>query len=62
VTLKGVIISSYSSSGGHGAVPGETVCLNFSEVQYEYSPQKKTGSLDGSVQGGWKLKEREVVA
>ena len=50
-TLSQVLVSSYQISGsGHGGiVPQEQVSLNFQKIQYDYLPQKGTGSLGGKV-------------
>lgn len=61
VTLKDVLISSYSTSGNEGAVPLEAVGLNFTEAKYEYSSQSKSGSLEGSIIGGYNVKENRKI-
>jgi len=61
VTLKDVIISNYSTSGSEGAVPLEAIALNFTEARYEYSPQSRSGSLEGSIIGGYNVKENRRI-
>jgi type VI secretion system secreted protein Hcp len=61
VTLRDVIISNYSTSGNEGAVPLESIALNFTEARYEYSPQSPTGGLQGSIIGGYNVKENQRI-
>ncbi len=61
VTFKDVIISNYSTSGSEGAVPLESMSLNFTEAVYEYSPQSKSGGLEGAVTGGYNVKENRKI-
>lgn len=50
VTLEDVLVSSYQMSGGSGdVVPTDSVTLNFSKLEYAYSPQKQDGTLDGAL-------------
>ena len=59
ITLKDVLISSYQSGGhaGGGSVPSDQFSLNFTEIKYEYKPQKKDGSLDSAQAAGWNVKK-----
>jgi type VI secretion system secreted protein Hcp len=61
VTLTDVLISSYSTSGNEGAIPLESIALNFSEAKIEYSPQSKSGSLEGAITGGYNVKENKKI-
>ena len=48
VKMEQVIISSYSISGGGGALPAENMTFNYGKVTYTYDPQKKdTGDAGG---------------
>ncbi|WP_034996116.1 Hcp family type VI secretion system effector [Beijerinckia mobilis] len=61
VTMKDVLISNFSTSGSEGAVPLESISFNFTEVKIEYSPQQKSGSLEGSIVGGYNVKKNEKI-
>lgn len=54
VTMKEVIVSSFTNSGSGGAsLPVENVTLNFSTIEMEYKPQDEKGNLGGVVKAGW---------
>jgi type VI secretion system secreted protein Hcp len=56
VTLSDVLVSSISTGGSAGdAVPTETLSLNYTRIEWEYTPQKDDGSTGGSVKSGWDL-------
>jgi type VI secretion system secreted protein Hcp len=55
VTLKSVLVSSYTTSGGGGEAPVDQVSFSFASIEIEYSPQKPNGSLDLPVKAGWDL-------
>jgi type VI secretion system secreted protein Hcp len=52
LSLKNVIVSSYSAGGG-GAEPAwrtvENFTLNFADMTYEYTPQTDKGGADSAV-------------
>lgn len=50
-TMKNVIISSVSIGGGGGDMPVETLTLNYTEIRWDYKPQR---SEEGS-EGRWNL-------
>ena len=47
VKMEEVIISSYSISGGGGALPAENITFNYGKVTYTYNQQKKADSTTG---------------
>lgn len=51
ITLEECIVSSYQSQGNSGdsSVPVDSFSLNFTKFKLDYKPQKKDGSLEGSV-------------
>lgn len=54
ITLSDVFISSYQAGGsGNGALPMESISLNYSKIVQEYKEQKADGSLAGSVKLGY---------
>lgn len=60
ITLEDVLVSSYQSggsSGGGASVPTDQFSLNFTQIKYEYKPQKPDGSLDSAVSAGWNVKK-----
>ena len=56
VTLTDLLVSSYQSGAG-GGVPNDSFSLNFSKIEFSYSPQKADGSLDTAIKASWNLKE-----
>ena len=57
IELEDVLISSYLPSGDTGGdAPAEEVALNFSKIQFTYTPQKADGSADEAVTAGFDLK------
>jgi type VI secretion system secreted protein Hcp len=60
--LTDVLISSYLPSGASdGDSPAEEVSLNFSRIDFEYSPQNADGSLGTPVTAGYDLKAARAV-
>ncbi|MFO0812312.1 MAG: type VI secretion system tube protein Hcp [Gemmatales bacterium] len=59
ITLSDILVSSFQHSGsdGSGGPPSESFSLNFTKIEYSYSPQKPDGSLDTAIKGSWNLKE-----
>jgi type VI secretion system secreted protein Hcp len=54
ITLSDVYISSWSANGsGNGALPMESLSLNYAKMVQEYKEQKADGSLGGSVKLGY---------
>ena len=57
VKLTDVIITSVQTSGGVGGeIPQEQLSLNYSKIEYIYTPQKLDGSADTPVNAGWDIK------
>lgn len=55
-TLKDVLVSSISVSAGGGDKPTETLSLNFTAIQWDYTVQKPDASKEGTASGKWDLK------
>ena len=54
ITLSDVFISSYQAgASGGGALPMESISLNYAKLVQEYKVQKADGSLGGSVKLGY---------
>ncbi|MEX2119693.1 MAG: type VI secretion system tube protein Hcp [Pirellulales bacterium] len=59
IKFKDLLVSSYQTGGSHGdVVPTDQISLNFSEIEFEYKPQKPDGSLDAPVKTGYDVKKR----
>ncbi len=54
-TLKNVLISSISISGGSGDKPVETITLNYNHIEWKYTSQKEEVGQKGVVDGKWDL-------
>jgi type VI secretion system secreted protein Hcp len=58
ITLTDLLVSSFQTSGGGGSqAPTESFSLNFTKIEFSYSPQKPDGSLDTAIKASWNLKE-----
>ena len=58
IQLKDIIIASVSTGGSGGANRlTESVSLNFAEVEYKYTVQKKDGTAGAQFPFGWKIAE-----
>ena len=64
ITLSDLLVSSFQTSGSQGSevVPTEQFSLNFSQITYQYAPQKADGTLAGYVKSGWNLKENKAAS
>jgi type VI secretion system secreted protein Hcp len=54
-TLQNTVISSVSVGGGGGDKPVETLSLNYSAIQWQYTVQKEAGQQEGQVPGAWNV-------
>ncbi len=63
IYFKDLLISSFQTSGanGSGMLPQEQISFNFSEIKYEYSPQKADGSLASPIVFGYDVKANKKV-
>jgi type VI secretion system Hcp family effector len=50
VVMQNVVVSSFAISGGAGDLPIEEIALNYSYVQYVYTPQKREDGTGGEAQ------------
>jgi len=61
ITLTEVLVSSFNHSGQDGAgLPTESVTLNFSKIEFNYSPQSDDGSLGGANTKTYDVKANKV--
>ena len=61
VKLSEILVSNYTTAGGGGELPVDTISLNFGKIEYEYKPQKADGTLDSAVKTGYNYKENKKV-
>ncbi|HEX8430045.1 MAG TPA: type VI secretion system tube protein Hcp [Longimicrobium sp.] len=54
-TLQNTVVSSVSVGGGGGDKPVETLSLNYSAIQWQYTVQNETGGKEGQVPGAWNV-------
>lgn len=58
ITLGDLLVSSYNINGSNeDVVPSDHISLNFSTIEYSYSPQKQDGTLDGAIVAKHDLKQ-----
>jgi len=51
------LVSSFQTGGSSGdEVPTDTASINFSKIEYSYTPQKKDGTLGTAIPAGYDLK------
>lgn len=53
--LKDVVISSVSVGGGGGDKPVESLSLNYSSIQWQYTGQNEAGGKGGQTVGAWNV-------
>jgi type VI secretion system secreted protein Hcp len=57
IKFSDLLVSSYQTGGSAGdIVPLDQISLNFSEIEFEYKPQKPDGSLDAPIKTGYNVK------
>mgnify|MGYP001255393445 CR=1 FL=1 len=62
ITLKDVLISSINVSGdNNNDQMNEELTINFSEIQFAYTPQKPDGTLDQPIRYGWDLFQNKKI-
>jgi type VI secretion system secreted protein Hcp len=51
VVLEDLLVSSYQSGGsaGSSSLPTDQFSMNYTKIEFSYSPQKSDGSLEGPV-------------
>jgi type VI secretion system secreted protein Hcp len=58
IEMKGVVVSSYSISGGEGDLPTENVSLSYEELTYTYTDSDpETGKAKGAQPANVKLSD-----
>ncbi|MES2282970.1 MAG: type VI secretion system tube protein Hcp [Pseudomonadota bacterium] len=55
-TLKDVMISSVSAASSGGDKPSETITLNFTAIQWDYTAQKTDSTQGRAAVGKWNMK------
>lgn len=62
IKLSDCMVTSYQTGGSSGAeVPSEQVSLNFTKIEFEYTPTDAAGKAGGAVKAGWDLKTNKKV-
>ncbi len=60
IVMKKLMITSVSTGGSGGEDKlTETVCMNFAECEYAYTPQKDDGTGDTPLEYGWNIETNE---
>jgi len=62
-TLSDSVIASFTVGGGHnGSLPLESVGFNFGKIEWEYTPQKRSGGGGGGkIAGGHDLEKNKKI-
>jgi len=56
ITFTDCLVSSFQTGGSAGAeIPMDSLTLNFSKIEYSYSPQKNDGTLGTAIPVGYDL-------
>jgi len=58
IMLSDVLVSSYQSQGSSGEQPTEQISLNFSKIEFQYTP---IGSSEAPVKAGYDIKKNVKV-
>lgn len=61
ITMKEVLVTSVSPSGGSGGEIVETVAMSYAEIGYAYKPQDDKGGLGGEVKFSWNNKTTVIT-
>lgn len=61
IELQDVIVSSYQAGGQGGSVPTDSFSLNFTKIQFEYSPQSPDGTLGSPIKAGYDIKANKKI-
>ena len=56
IKFTDLLVSSFDTGPGD-PLPIDSISLNFTKIEYEYSPQDAKGSLGGAIRAGWDLKK-----
>lgn len=57
ITLSDLLVSSFQHSAGGGGGVSESFSLNYTKIEFSYSPQDEKGALGTAVKASWNLKE-----
>jgi type VI secretion system secreted protein Hcp len=60
-TLKDVMVSSVSAASSGGDKPSETITLNFTAIQWDYTAQKPDSTKEGASAGKWDMKTNSAA-
>ncbi len=58
IKFSDLLVSSFDTGPGD-PLPIDAISLNFTKIEYEYSPQDSKGSLTGAIRAGWDLKKNQ---
>lgn len=61
IELQDVLVSSYQAGGQGGSVPTDSFSLNFTKIQFEYSPQSPDGTLGSPIKAGYDIKANKKI-
>ena len=62
IKLTEVFISNFNvGATDGGGIAQETVGLNFSKIEFDYTPQNADGSAGAAVTGSWNIKTSEAA-
>jgi type VI secretion system secreted protein Hcp len=62
IKMTDVIITSIQTDGNNGMdTLRESIALNFTQVELEYTPQDEKGAGKGAVKAGWNVKTNQKV-
>ena len=61
IELRDVLVSSYQAAGNGGTVPTDSFSLNFTKIQFEYTPQASDGTLESPVKAGYDVKANKKI-
>lgn len=61
LTLSDILVSSFQSSGSGGDNPTESLSLNFTKIEFQYTQQNADGAALSPISAGWDLKQNKAV-
>lgn len=61
IKLSDVLVSGYKTSGSSGGIPVDEISMNFSKIEFTYTPQNADGTAGAPVKAGYDVKANKKI-
>ena len=61
IKLTDVMVTSYQIAGATDDIPTDQISLNFSKIEFEYTPQNPDGTAGSPVKAGYDVKANKKI-